>query len=45
MMAAHLTPVTASAANFEAHALDAPTAKEIPKRMIGRTLTLEEAAG
>ena len=28
----------------EAHALDAKTAKKIPKRMIGRTLTLDEAA-
>ena len=28
----------------EAHPLDAKTAKKIPKRMIGRTLTLDEAA-
>jgi len=28
----------------EAHALDAKTAKKIPQRMIGRTLTLDEAA-
>ena len=28
----------------EAHALDAKTAKKIPKRMIGRTLTLDKAA-
>jgi hypothetical protein len=29
---------------FEAHALDAKTAKKIPQRMTGRTLTLDEAA-
>ena len=28
----------------EAHVLDAKTAKRIPKRMVGRTLTLDEAA-
>ena len=28
----------------EAHALDAKTAKRIPKRMTGRTLTADEAA-
>ena len=28
----------------EAHPLDAKTAKKIPRRMIGRTLTLDEAA-
>jgi hypothetical protein len=28
----------------EAHALEAKTAKKIPKRMIGRTLTLDKAA-
>ena len=27
----------------EAHRLDADTAKKIPKRMIGRTLTMDEA--
>ena len=29
---------------IEAHPLDAETAKKIPKRMIGRTLTMGEAA-
>ena len=29
---------------IEAHALDDKLAKRIPKRMIGRTLTLDEAA-
>ena len=28
----------------EAHALDAKTAKKIPKRMIGRALTMSEAS-
>ena len=28
----------------EAHPLDAKTAKRIPKRMVGRTLTADEAA-
>jgi hypothetical protein len=28
----------------EAHALDAPTAKKVPRRMIGRALTMDEAA-
>ena len=28
----------------EAHALDDKTAKKIPKRMIGRALTVDEAA-
>jgi len=30
--------------NAEAHALDDKAAKKIPKRMTGRTLTLDEAA-
>jgi len=28
----------------EAHALDAKTAKRIPRKMIGRSLTMDEAA-
>ncbi len=45
LMAAHLNASDGIGGKFvEAHALDAPTAKKIPKRMIGRTLTFDEAA-